>query len=386
MLKQRRKPWLARSTLLLAALLCYPLSGLGQDYEAGKQAYLDKDYERAHEILKPLAEQGNSDAQVTLGLMYDYGHGVERDPAHAIEWYTRAAEQGMPLIQHDLGVKYFQGQNGIPQDYQAAAKWWEQAANAGLADSQFNLGLMYYRGLGLEQDYDKAADLFRQAAEQDHANAQYSLAVMYAFAQGMDRDYAEALKWFRLSAEQDVAQAQYNLGVFYENGYGVEKDLDEARIWYRKAAEQDLDKARERLTALEQAQSPADMPVAAAEAEPAAAGQPDSPPASASTPGTAMDNLRRDEWIRQQDPKQYTLQLISLTNEETVARYIRDHGLGEQAGYIKVVIDATTRYNAFYGLYDSHQAALAAIEALPEAVKRDQPWVRNLGVLQKNMP
>jgi TPR repeat protein len=370
--------------LLVVTLLCYPPAGLAQDYETGKQAYLDKDYERAYEILKPLADQGNSDAQVTLGLMYDYGHGVERDPARAIEWYTRAAEQGIPLIQHDLGVKYFQGQEGIPQDYLEAAKWWEQAANAGLSDSQFNLGLMYYRGLGLEQDYAKASELFLRAAEQDHANAQYSLAVMYAFAQGKERDYAEALKWFRKSAEQDVAQAQYNLGVFYENGYGVAKDPDEAKIWYRKAADQDLDKARERLAALEAAQTA--TTAAAVTAEGPETVQPDSPTAVAETPAPATGDLRRDDWLRQQDPGNYTLQLISLTSEETVAKYLRDHGLQEQAGYIKVVIDGTTRYNAIYGLYDSHQNALIAIAALPEAVKRDQPWVRNIGVLHKVMP
>lgn len=377
MLTLRRQVLLLPGVILLTGIcLCLSPAVQGQNYQAGKQAYLDKDYQRAYEILKPLAEVGDSEAQVTLGLMYDYGHGVDRDPARAIEWYTKAAQQGVPLVQHDLGVKYFQGQEGVEQDYEQAAYWWEQAANAGLADSQFNLGLMYYRGLGMEQDYGKAAELFERAADQGHANAQYSLAVMHAFAQGMDRDYARALEWFRQSAEQDVAQAQYNLGVFYENGYGVDKDLELAKVWYRKAAEQDLAQARERLAALEETASPDITAAAAPETETV-----DEPATS-----TVANDLRRDDWLRQQDPRRYTLQLISLTSEDPVARYISSHRLDAEGGYIQVIVDNTTRYNAIYGLYDTHQAALTAIETLPEAVKRDQPWVRNIGVLQKIMP
>jgi hypothetical protein len=40
------------------------------------------------------AEQGNALAQHNLGLCYKYGRGTEKDIDKAIEWITKAAEKG----------------------------------------------------------------------------------------------------------------------------------------------------------------------------------------------------------------------------------------------------------------------------------------------------
>lgn len=371
-----------------------PLILYAQDFEEGKAAYEAKDYNKALEILQPLAADGNSQAQVTLGIMYDYGQGVTKDPAEAMKWYIKAAEQGIPVVQHDVGVKYFQG-SGVKQDYLEAAKWWELSANAGLADSQFNLGLMYYRGLGLETDYQKAAELFRKASEQGHPHAQYSLAVMNAFGQGMEKDYAEALKWFGESAEHGVAQAQFNLGVFYENGYGLTKNMDTAKQWYSKAAKQGLEEAKQKLAELSQQIShpepatlsqtppmePADMPVLApAEEQVLVTGQPATVVPSAQP---AAGDIKREDWVKQQRPDSYTLQLSSVLNEKDILNFIKSNNLEAQAAYIRVVIEGTTRYTAIYGVYNTHTEATQAINKLPANLQKDKPWVRNFGVLQK---
>ena len=57
-----------------------------------------------------LAEQGNAEAQFSLGLMYDNGQGVRQDYAEAFRWYRKAAEQGLVQAQTDLGNGYAQGQ------------------------------------------------------------------------------------------------------------------------------------------------------------------------------------------------------------------------------------------------------------------------------------
>lgn len=40
------------------------------------------------------AEQGDAVAQSTLAWCYDTGNGVGIDPAEAVKWYGKAAEQG----------------------------------------------------------------------------------------------------------------------------------------------------------------------------------------------------------------------------------------------------------------------------------------------------
>lgn len=365
--------------LFLFPLLCIFISlqwssVWAANYEEGKKAYLDKDYEKALSILKPLAEQGDSQAQVTLGLMYDFGHGVRKDATEAIEWYIKAAEQGIPVVQHDVGVKYFQG-HGVEQNYLKAAYWWEQSANAGLADSQFNLGLLYYRGIGLEVDYQKASSLFISASEQDHPHAQYSLAVMYAFGQGLDKDYGQALQWFRKSASHDVAQAQFNLGVFYENGYGLKQDIATAKKWYTLAASRGLDEAKSKLADLEKTDEKIIQ-------------HPDVSDLMRNQPGKITltplhdKRIKREDWVNQQPAGTYTLQLSSLLKEKDIVNFIQKNKLVADAAYIRVVIKGTIRYNALYGSYSTYEEAKKAISLLPGNLSKSKPWVRNFGILQ----
>ncbi len=58
-------------------------------------AYQRGDYATALREWRPLAEQGNTEAQYGLGVMYDKGRGVPRDHAEALQWYRKAAEQGV---------------------------------------------------------------------------------------------------------------------------------------------------------------------------------------------------------------------------------------------------------------------------------------------------
>ena len=52
------------------------------------------DYATALHLLRPLADQGNAQAQFKLGSMYDDGHGVAQSDAEALKWYRMAADQG----------------------------------------------------------------------------------------------------------------------------------------------------------------------------------------------------------------------------------------------------------------------------------------------------
>ena len=64
------------------------------DFQKGAAAAQSGDYATALREWKPLAEQGNADAQNNLGLMYREGQGVPQDYKTAVKWYQRAAEQG----------------------------------------------------------------------------------------------------------------------------------------------------------------------------------------------------------------------------------------------------------------------------------------------------
>ena len=80
--------------------------------------------------------------------MHAYGWGVQRNPADAITWYRKAADQGLGVAQHFLGIAYVNGEGVRPDDAEAA-RWFARAAAQGFAQAQFMLGLMTLDGRGV---------------------------------------------------------------------------------------------------------------------------------------------------------------------------------------------------------------------------------------------
>ena len=78
--KQRISAFLAGGVLALALFG----SAMAGPLEDGEAAYRIGDYATAMRLLRPLAQQGNADAQITLGKMYNFGFGVPKDYAQAV--------------------------------------------------------------------------------------------------------------------------------------------------------------------------------------------------------------------------------------------------------------------------------------------------------------
>lgn len=90
-------------------------------------AALDRrEYAIAFLLLRPLAENGNVEAQIDLANMYFDGNGVPLDYNEAVKWYARAADKGSVDAQVALGFLYEYG-DAVPQDYVQAYKWFELA-------------------------------------------------------------------------------------------------------------------------------------------------------------------------------------------------------------------------------------------------------------------
>ena len=128
---------------------------------AGKQG----DDATAFAHWQTLAEAGDAEAQLTLGLLHYQGDGTAQDSAKAREWFEKAAAQGSPEAQYRLGLIYESGIGVTPDDAQAAA-WWEKAAAQGFPEAQYNLGIFYKQGRGVAQNTTKARAWFEKAAAQ----------------------------------------------------------------------------------------------------------------------------------------------------------------------------------------------------------------------------
>jgi TPR repeat protein len=85
--------------------------------------------------LQQKAEQGDAEAQCTLGMRYVGGLVVPKDYAQGVAWFRKAAEQGYAVAQFNLGMGYASGL-GVPQDDVEAHKWLNLATAASMGVSE----------------------------------------------------------------------------------------------------------------------------------------------------------------------------------------------------------------------------------------------------------
>jgi TPR repeat protein len=80
-----------------------------------------------------------------IGYLYLHGMGVTQDSQKAIDWYTRAAERGLPTAEYNLAFIYQTG-NGVVPNPREAERWYERAASQGHAEAANNLAMMHTDG------------------------------------------------------------------------------------------------------------------------------------------------------------------------------------------------------------------------------------------------
>ena len=97
---------------LFAALTCLmlfttPLVAGDKTWVDAHEAYFAGDYQKAFQIAKVLAEQGDVMGQLKIGYYYAHGHGVPKDLVYAHAWFTVADAQGyderyLALLEGDM--------------------------------------------------------------------------------------------------------------------------------------------------------------------------------------------------------------------------------------------------------------------------------------------
>ncbi len=248
--RNRRGSAVGWGLVLLAVIL--PVFGIGLLNSAQLKkaiALYDKsEFVAAYEILLPMAEQGNAQAQFFLGKMYRYGLGKSANPRQAQKWFDQAikndvvnimkkeARRGDASSQSNLGVMYYEGL-GVDRDPEAAANWNRQSAEQGYAIGQSNYAAQLLHGIGVQKNSQQAAFWYGKAAEQEYTQAQHALAMLYYAGDGVARDYEKARYWFEKAAKSGFIASKVGLGTLYLEGLGVEKDPAIAERLYRQAAD-----------------------------------------------------------------------------------------------------------------------------------------------------
>ena len=119
--------------------------------QCGGQALKRQDYSTALQLLKPLAETGDSAAQNNLGVLYRNGQGTRVDHVEALKWFRRSADQRNASAEYNLGLAYAAG-FGVAVNKEEASRWFKLSAEQGDLAAQTALGIMYYEGTGVPKN------------------------------------------------------------------------------------------------------------------------------------------------------------------------------------------------------------------------------------------
>nr|WP_306263713.1 hypothetical protein [Pararhizobium sp. IMCC3301] len=142
---------------------------------------------------------------------------------------------GDAVAQFEVGSRYADG-FGTPADMQKAVQWYRRAADQGLAPALYRLGSLLEHGRGITKDKAAAAELYEQAGDKGNTKAMYNLGVLHAQGALGEPDFAAAAEWFTRAAEAGVRDSQFNLAILHARGMGVATDLEEAYFWFAVAA------------------------------------------------------------------------------------------------------------------------------------------------------
>lgn len=130
--------------------------------EVGDMQTINSDMFSSYDQLYEFASNGSASAQYELGLLYEYGRGVNQVDTSAVYWYKKSAAQFFP-------------------------------------NALYRLAILYDNGWGLEINRERALEFYKLAAERGHQLAQHDLAIMYFQGTGTSRNLLEAYKWLKIA-------------------------------------------------------------------------------------------------------------------------------------------------------------------------------------------
>lgn len=116
-------------------------------------------------------------------------------------------------------------------------------------------------------------------------------------------------------------------------------------------------------------QRPADRPAPVADAQP--------------TPRES--GVYSEDWLRSQPPDAVTLQLVAVSREPSLHRFLNQHQLSGPTAYFHTLRNGKDWYVVVHGVYPDRTAAEAAIPALPEAIRQGGPWPRTFASIHSDI-
>jgi TPR repeat protein len=184
-----------RDAPLLELYSAEDMYSLGEEFRMGGRRY-PKDLKKALEWHLMAAERGHARSMFTIGNMYLYGNGVDKNRDEAIVWFKKSVEAGgngsAPAAEALAGL-YESG------NCEQSVLMWRKAAELGLQTAQSRLGLIYFNGQCAQRDLKEAARWLQASAETGDVMSAIFLASLYHKGDGVQQSNLEARYWAEIA-------------------------------------------------------------------------------------------------------------------------------------------------------------------------------------------
>ena len=199
--------------------------------------FLRGEYEKAAEMYREGAREGDVGAAFNYGYCLLHGIGTEYSPEEAKSFFAFARDMEGGESCYNLAMLYLHGE-GVRRDYKQALKYMKISASQGCIEAQLYLGMAYTTGYMLEPDiigismipYHKPEyrDPYVALLTGDVPNAEEDEELRFS---ALEADARMAFEWFRRAAHHDptyvaslVAKGQYLYAKCYIDGLGTDFD------------------------------------------------------------------------------------------------------------------------------------------------------------------
>ena len=197
-------------------------------------AFLNGEYERAAEMFREGARDGDAMAAFNYGYCLWKGLGVDYDPKEAKSFFAFARELKGGEAAYNLAMLYMRGE-GVAKDYRKAYSFMVESAEKGCIEAQLYLGMAYTSGCMFDPDVvaicmipyhiQEYRDPYFEI-EGEVANFEADEIARYA---AVKQDANLAFAWFRKAAyhspdyvEPLLAKARYLYAKCFSDGLGTE--------------------------------------------------------------------------------------------------------------------------------------------------------------------
>lgn len=183
--------------------------------------------------------------QYRLGLMLQYGSGVEKDLVRAKSFFEKSAMQENYYAKFAFAKMVLKEECPDADELDISIKFLKSIIESGevsrkeiVSSAAYALGRFYLDGKLTIKDIKIASEYLEMSAEEDNQWACFTLGKLLLLGEELKKDVEVAMQYLVTSAERGNQYAQYLLGKTYSIGNDVPRDDELAIRWLTLSAEQ----------------------------------------------------------------------------------------------------------------------------------------------------